>query len=399
MGQRRDGAQAASRWTPVLVALVFLVALNLRPAVTSVGPVLPRMAEELALSEPLQGLLGALPLLAFAVGSPLVHRLTRRTGVDVALLLALLLLAAGLALRSFTGLPGLWIGTVIAGLAIAVGNVLVPVVVRRDYRSRVAVATGFFTMFMTVAAATASGTAVPLADAWGWRDALAFWAIPALGVAAIWVVRMRIAPSPPSPLPKPGAVTVSVWRQPTAWFVTALMGLQSTSFYILVTWLPTIEAAAGIRDNAAGVHLSVYQLVGTVSGLTIPLLMRRTGSLVTAAVTASAPMLVAALGLLLAPGLPVLWVIFAGLSSGASLVVALTLIGVRGRTHAETTQLSGMAQAVGYLLAACGPVAAGWLAQASGGWQAPLVMLAVIATVQVVAAVLAGRDRPVSAAA
>lgn len=391
--QERSRA-AAIRWAPLLTALVFLVAINLRPAVTSVGPVLPRIGVDLGLSEPMQGLLGALPLLAFAVGSPLVHRLTRRTGIDVALLLGLVLIAAGIALRSFAGLPGLWIGTVVAGLAIAIGNVLVPVVVRRDYRKRVALATAFFTLFMTVAAATASGTAVPLADTAGWRGGLAFWAIPPLVIAAVWVVRMRVRPSAPSPLPQPGEVTASVWRQPTAWLVTAFMGLQSTAFYILVTWLPTIEAAAGIPDTAAGVHLSVYQLIGTVSGMSIPLLMRRPGgSMALAAVTASVPMLIAALGLLLAPGLPILWVVIAGLSSGSSLVVALTLIGLRGRTHAETTQLSGMAQAVGYLLAACGPIAAGWLAQASGAWSAPLVMLVILACAQTVAAVLAGRDR------
>ncbi|GAB2608355.1 CynX/NimT family MFS transporter [Pseudactinotalea suaedae] len=384
----------ATRWAPLLAALVFLVGINLRPAVTSVGPVLPRIGSDLGLSEPVQGLLGSLPVLAFAVGSPLVHRLTRRTGVDGALLLALVLIAAGIALRSFTGLPGLWIGTVVAGLAIAIGNVLVPVVVRRDYRTRVAAATGVFTMFLTLGAATASGTAVPLAEAWGWRGGLAFWAIPPLVIGVVWALRIRVSPSPPSPLPQPGEPTTSVWRQPTAWLVTAFMGLQSTAFYVLVTWLPTIEAAAGVPETTAGVHLSIYQLIGTVSGMTIPLLMRRRGSVVRAAVTASVPMVVAVVGMLTFPNLPVLWVLVAGLSSGASLVVALTLIGLRGRSHAETTQLSGMAQAVGYSLAAAGPVAAGWLAQVSGAWRAPLVMVAVLACLQTLAAVLAGRDRP-----
>lgn len=391
-GEHQLGSRM-TRWAPWFAAMVFLIALNLRAAITSVGPVLPRVGEDLALSEPMQGLLGALPLLAFAVGSPLVHRLTRRTGVDGALLLALLLIAAGLALRPFTGVPGLWLGTAVAGLAIAIGNVLVPVVVRRDYPARLALATGFFTMFMSLAAAVASGTAVPFADRWGWRTALAAWAVPPLLIAVAWAVRMRVSPSPPSTLPQPGEVTTSVWRQPTAWLVTAFMGLQSTAFYILVTWLPTIEVAGGVPDTAAGVHLSIYQVVGMVSGMAIPLLMRRPGSVVPATLTASVPMVVAAAGLLLAPGLPMLWVVAAGLSSGSSIVVALTLIGLRGRTHAETTQLSGMAQSVGYLLAAAGPVAAGALAQVSNGWHAPLGLLLALACTQTVIAVVAGRDR------
>src|SRR5690625_7449406 len=156
------------RWAPVLVALVFLVALNLRPALTSVGPLLPRIGEDLGLNEGMLGLLAALPLLAFALISPLVQHPARRFGMERSLLAALLLLAAGTVIRSYTGNAGLWAGTMIVGCAIAVGNVLVPTLVKRDYAGHVSLATGIYSACITVAASIASVVAVPLAGSYGW---------------------------------------------------------------------------------------------------------------------------------------------------------------------------------------------------------------------------------------
>lgn len=392
-------ASAGRRGQPgrasLLAALVFLVAVNLRPALTSVGPLLPQIGREEGLSETTQGLLGALPLVAFGLVSPLVHQASRRLGMERAILAALLVLAGGVVVRSYTGDAGLWVGTAIVGCAIAVGNVLVPTIVKRDYRAHVSRAIGLYSACITIAAAIASAVAVPLSHPAGWRGSLAVWALPALVVAAAWLPRTRTgtpaAAQPTIPAEHPD---VSVWRQPTAWLVTAFMGLQSTTFYVLVTWLPTIETSAGIPARQAGVHLFLYQLVGIASGLAIPGLMRRSGDQVVAAVTASAPMLLGIVGLVLAPGLSVVWVVIAGLGSGAALVVALSLISLRGCSHHETTQLSGMAQSLGYLLAAIGPVVAGALTERTGTWYPALVLLAGLATAQVAVAVLVGRDRP-----
>ncbi|GHH40007.1 CynX/NimT family MFS transporter [Lentzea cavernae] len=379
-------------WPAVLVALVFLVALNLRPALTSVGPLLPQIGGEAGLSEGAQGLLGALPLLAFAAISPLVTHPARRFGLERTLLAALVVLAIGTALRSVLGDAGLWIGTAVAGCAIAVGNVLVPTIVKRDYRDHVSMATGVYSACITVGASIASAVAVPLSHAAGWRGALAFWAIPALVVTALWLPRAWNAEPVVEP-PADSTAPVSVWRQPTAWLVTAFMGLQSTTFYVMVTWLPTVEMSAGVPAEQAGVHLFVYQIVGVASGLAIPRLMRRTDSQVAAAVTASVPMVVGVAGLLLLPAWSIVWAVVAGLGTGASLVVALTLISLRGQGQQGTTRLSGMAQSLGYLLAALGPVLAGLLAERTGTWTASLALVGVLAVVQVVVAVAAGRVR------
>ncbi|HEX7303739.1 MFS transporter [Lentzea sp.] len=391
MGER---AQAVRRgwWAAVLVASVFLVALNLRPALTSVGPLLPRIGDEAGLSEGAQGLLGALPLLAFAVVSPLVQHPARRFGVERSLLAALVVLAIGVVVRSGAGDAGLWIGTAVAGSAIAVGNVLVPTVVKRDYRDHVSMATGVYSACITVGASVASAVAVPLADGAGWRGALAFWAVPALVVAVLWLPRAWTG----GPVAEPaveGQAAVSVWRRPAAWLVTAFMGLQSTTFYVMVTWLPTVEISRGVPAAQAGVHLFVYQLVGVGSGLVIPRLMRRGDDVVAAAVTASVPMVAGVAGLVLVPAWSIVWAVVAGLGSGASLVVALSLISLRGRGQHGTTQLSGMAQSLGYLLAALGPVVAGLLAERTGTWTASLLVVGVLAVAQVAVAVAAGRPR------
>ena len=370
----------------LLVVAVASLAVNLRPALTSVGPVLPTISRELGLGEGTQGVLGALPLLAFAVVSPLVSRPARRFGAERVLMAALAGLAVGLAVRSWGGEAGLWLGTAVLGCAIAVGNVLVPSIVKRDHSSRVARATGLYTACINVGASVASVSAVPLARWAGWRVALGVWLVPAVLVGLLWWPRARAERADIRAGSSSVEPVVSVWRQPAAWLVTAFMGLQSTVFYVMVTWLPTIEISRGLPAAEAGVHLFVFQILGIVAGLTIPRLMRPQGQ-VLAAVMASVPMLVGAVGLIVWPAVGLVWAVCVGLGCGASLSVALSLIGLRGRTHHETTQLSGMAQSVGYLLAALGPVAAGVLAERTGGWTASLVMVAVLAVVQLAVAV------------
>ncbi|WP_051143521.1 MFS transporter [Acidipropionibacterium acidipropionici] len=202
-------------WGPVMAALVFLVALNLRPALTAVGPVLPRLGADLRIDEGAQGLIGSLPLLAFAAVSPVVHRVAARLGTDRTVLVAVVLLASGILIRSTTGVPGLWVGTVVVGSAIAVGNVLVPVIVRRDYPGRVSAATGVYSACITLAAALASVAAVPLADASGWRAALGVWALPAGLVALVWGGRCLRAPveSRPAAVASGTGAEGSLWRR------------------------------------------------------------------------------------------------------------------------------------------------------------------------------------------
>lgn len=362
------------------VALIYLVALNLRPAITSVGSLLPQLGSELQLSETAQGLLGSIPLLAFAVISPLVYRFSGRLGMERAIIIALTVLATGSVIRSYLGLGGLWLGTLLIGCAIGVGNVLVPAIVKRDFSNNVSRATGAYSACITVGAAIASAAAVPLAATIGWQGALVIWGLPVIIVGLLWLPRLKSATVV--------ATTTTVKRTPvsrqsTAWLVTAFMGLQSINFYFLVTWLPTIETQHGISEQQAGWHLFLFQVLGFIGALLIPKLMTNPRHYTPACLVASIPALVGMLGLLLLPACSLIWIIITGLGSGAALVTALSLISVKGCSPEETTQLSGMAQSMGYLFAAIGPLVAGALTQVTGSWTAAMLLIIILAALQV----------------
>lgn len=368
---------------------MLLVAANLRAAITSVGPVVDDIRAGTGLSRTALGLLGAVPLLTFAAVSPLVHRLSHRFGPDRTIFAALIVLVAGTLIRSQPG-PGvsLWLGTALLGGAIAVANVLLPAIVKR-VTTNVALLTSLYTSVMGGVAAVASGVSVALAGAGGWRLALGLWAVLGVPALALWLPRIR-PPAVPEPV---GAGGTSMWRSPVAWTVALYMAVQSTAFYLLITWLPSIEADAGVSAPVAGWHLFVFQIIGLAAGLLAgPVIRARADQRAIGAAT-GVFVLAALAALWLAPGVPLLWVTLAGISCGMSIVVALSFFGLRTRTAAETARLSGMAQGVGYLIAAGGPFGAGALHDATGGWTAPLLAAMVVAAAQIVLGVLAGRAR------
>lgn len=404
----------------LLAAMVFLVAMNLRPAIVAVGPLLGSLGSDLGWGESAQGFLAALPLLAFAAMSPLVRFITVRIGEDTAVLLALVFIAVGALLRSAGGSAVVWVGTLVVGCAIAVGNVLVPAIVKRDYAGHVSLATGVYSGCITAGSAIASLTAASMAAHWGgWRAALAFWSVPALVVAALWACRIlakrrmarggavagTAAPAASSADITPqssgllrdehganGATPTPLWRRPMTWWVTAFMGLQSAAFYTMSNWLPSVASSVGFDESSAGRQLFVFQVVGALSGLLIPRLMNVRGNQIIAALVASLPMVVAGLGWIAAPSLSMLWAVIGGCGQGAALVVALALIAMRGRTQAETVALSGIAQSLGYLLASIGPSLFGVLTEHTGGFLTPLVFFTVLAAMQCAVAFRVGRD-------
>jgi CP family cyanate transporter-like MFS transporter len=392
-------------WTTGL-AEVLLVAACMRPAITAVGPVLSRIGHSEGLSHVGLGLLSALPLIAFAGMSPVVHAPARRYGVERLILWALIALTAGIVLRSVGGAPGRWTGTLVVGIGVAVCNVLMPVVVRSGYAARIALVTGLYSAALSVAAAAASGVSLPLAGlggrAGGWRLSLGVWSLLTAGTALVWgrrvhrrartaavetvevqAVEVQGGGGPAAPVePAPER---SVWRTGSAWRITAFMGLQSTSFYVFVSWFPAIAVDRDVSASLAGWYLFAAQVVGIFSGLTLPLLLNRTSRQVSG-VAVSLPMALAAVGLVVAPGAMPLWVLCIGLSTGSALVLALSMIGLAARGSGHGAQLSGMAQAVGYGVAATGPVLAGYLRDATGSWDAALVLLAGVAVTQALVA-------------
>ena len=394
--------------TGLWVALIFLVSLNLRPAIAAVGPVLAQMGTDLAWGEGVQGVLTAIPLIAFAVVSPLVTFLARRIGIDRNRphRPADLGLADNILKQKHQDNRNHKNRNLLGCDHDAAKHVLVPVIAKRDYAGHVAMATGVYSGCITAGSATAGLLSAPLAQMWGgWRASLAFWSVPPLVVAVLWALRIlhnrkivvasaavRNSPSAQSARSQSSrGVFARVLRRPMTWYVTAFMGLQSSAFYTMSNWMPSISASIGYDASTAGVHLFIFQGIGIFSGLLIPKLMNVRGNQVCAALTASAPMFIAGLGMLLLPHLMPVWAFVGGCAQGASLVVALALIALRGRDSAETVVLSGVAQSFGYLIASLGPLMFGVLVQATGGHHVPLMVFTFVAFLQCVVAVIVGR--------
>lgn len=395
--------------TTLIIAGILLVAGNLRAALTTVGPVLSNLRDDLGLSSSAASFLVSLPLLAFAVVSPFVPRVALRLGLERTIAAALGVLAVGLVVRSTPPTVLLWVGTLLIGVAIAVLNVVLTSWVKRDFPTKIGQVTGAYSAVQSGFAAVASGVAVPVAGltGLGWRLPAAMWAGMALiAVGVLLPLTWREAgETTEEATDAPGLVSTDtghavhpgppLWRSLLAWQVAAFMGLQSTNYYVLITWLPSIEQDAGISDTTAGLHLVLFSIFGIGGSLGCSALLARLRNQQVLGACIALVLVVANLGIMLAPGATVVWACVAGIGGGSSIVFALSLFGMRARSHRTAASLSGMAQSLGYILAAVGPVAVGALHDATGSWTPPMAVLLVLSGCLVVAGLLAGRDRTV----
>jgi len=383
-----------TRGASFLIALL-IVAANLRPSLTGVGPLLKTIQDDLSLSATAAGLLSSLPLLAFAGFAPLAT-LARQHGPERILLAGLLGLIAGTLLRSEGSTAALFGGTLLLATGIAVINVLLPMLIKRHYPERVPTITTAYATTMGAIAALGSGVAVPLAHVLpgGWRSSLASSALLAVVAVVFWLPHLR----------SPGEATAGVrnaaasatphppWRTRLAWQVTSFMGLQSTMFYIAISWYPAILRDNGFSPSTAGWLLTLFQVAALLAGLPIPMLIRRFMDQRGLALTASLLVGLGTLGILLAPRAAVVWMIVLGIGAGPGLILALSFMGLRASNPTTAASLSLMAQSIGYLLAAFGPIAFGFVHDHVGGWTAALLLAIAISIVQGVCGMGAGRS-------
>jgi CP family cyanate transporter-like MFS transporter len=387
-------ARTYPRHLTLTAGAIVLTALNLRTAVASVPPLLDELRTDVPLSATAAGALTTLPVICMATGAPVAPRLARRIGTEAGVAALALTMAAGMLLRLVPGIVPLFAGTAVAGLGIALGNVLVPSLIKRDFPERqVGLVTGGYTMAISASGAIAAALTVPAEDAigHGWRPALAIWAVPAVAVAALWIPRIS-RPDPEAretPLP-------FLWRDRLAWQVTAFMGLQSLLFYSCLSWLPAIMRSEGIDRGAAGALLSVMLLTAIPTCLLIPVAASRARDQ-RAAIAVSLAVYAAGLaGLLVAPGsVPALWATLLGFAQGALLALAFLMFGLRAPDQEHAAQLSAMAQTVGYAVAAAGPLLLGALREATGSWTVPVALLLAVLVPLVAAGMAAGRARRV----
>lgn len=393
-GTARPG-RAGAGFHPVLIGLgLMLVAFNLRPALSSIGPLLPGIRAETGLSGAWAGALVTLPVLCLGVFGRLAPVLVRRIGPDAGVLAALVVLALGLALRGLGGLPLLFLGSVVAAAAIGIVGVILPGIVKRDFPDRAGLMTGLYTALLCLGAAAGAGFTVPARHALGlgWEGALMLWAAPALVAAALWLPFVRGRPMAAAG-PHPSG---RLWRDPLAWQVTAFMGLQSSLAYIVFGWLPAALVDRGFDIVAAGLVASVSALAQGALALLVPTLAaRRPDQRPWVILVVSLP-LVGFTGLLAGP-LAFAWgfALLLGLGLGGCFGLALTLIVLRAGDPRAAAELSAMAQGVGYCGAALGPFLVGIAHDLSGGWGLPAALYAGLCLAAASFGWLAARDRTV----
>ncbi len=381
------------RWL-LLLGLV-LVALNLRPALSSMAPLLGEVSASLGLSGTQAGLLTTLPVFCLGLFAPLAPLLARRLGSERVVLLILLVLAAGIGLRSHFGVAGLFAGSLVAGASIGIIGVLLPGIVKRDFARQAGMMTGVYTMALCLGAALAAGSSVPISKVLGghWQSGLGFWLLPALLAALVWWPQARTLHASH----KVAYRVRGLLKDPLAWQVTLFMGLQSSLAYIVFGWLPSILVGRGLSAEDAGLVMSGSIIVQLVSALTAPWFGTRGRDQRLAIAVVMALSMAGLFGCLYAP-LSGLWgwAVVLGLGQGGVFALALTLIVLRSRDAHVAANLSSVAQGVGYTIASLGPFAVGLVHDMTGGWSAVGWVFAFIGIAATIAGMGAGRSLQVN---
>lgn len=386
----------------LITILVILLACNLRAPITGVGSLIGVISEDFSLSSGAAGMLTTIPLLAFAVVSPMVAMLAEKLGAGKLLVISSAALAVGILIRWVSGGVGLFLGTGIIGAAIAVGNVLLPAIIKSSFPNRMESMTSLYTVIMQIVSAVSTAVSVPLSLVLGWKAALGVWLIPAaVALAFCFLTRsLRISQrSDPSQASDCFDVSVSkkrsLYKSSMTWWVTLYMGVQSMLFYSFIAWLSPMMQTAGYDSVLSGYLLSGYVIMGMAGSAALPLVTKKSRSHSQTGVLMGATYFLGALLMLLSLSLPVLLfpgIIICGFCSGTSISFAMTLFGLHTSNGQSASRLSAVAQSIGYLVAAIGPVVLGRIFDATKSWLLPMMILAAAAGFLIVAGKIVGRD-------
>ncbi len=406
--------QAASVRRPyeiiLLVVAVAAAGFNMRTAITSLPPLFPDLQIQLHLSPAALSLLAATPVICFGVVSAFAAWLNRRYGEEAILLVALILLTAGLLLRGAA--PGIMLfpGTALAASAIAVLNVLLSSMIKRRWPEHAGLLIGIYLTALSVGAILGSLLSVPVYRSSGGSVplALGLWAAPAALAALLWLPQLRYrtagtapaaastapaaASTAPAAAPAPARPSIQVYRYALTWHVTAFMGLQSLLYYAALSWLPTIFQDRGDSAVTSGNLLALMGVGNLTTSLIVPVLAHRSpgqrGLVVPSLIGTAAGLA----GSLWAPlGMAPFWVLVLGVSQGSCLSLAIFFMMARAPDAGVAASLSGFSQSVGYLVASAGPLLVGLLHTATGSWNVPVALMLVLCAAELAAGVLAGR--------
>lgn len=383
------------RW--LLIIGVILVGANLRVPLTSAGALVSFIRDDFGISNALAGAITTLPLIAFALLSPFAPKIANKIGMERTIAISLALLIIGILIRSAGAIELLFTGTLLVGLGIAVGNVLIPGIIKMNFPFKIGLMTGLYAIVMNVFGALGSGLSIPIATSgsFGWRGSLVIWSGLVLITLLIWLPQLMKKHDTKKKInnQKIGGML----RSPLAWKITVFMGAQSLIFYTLITWLPTILTANGYDIHLAGWGVFIFQFASIPFTFIIPVIADRMKNQVMLAFVCSGLILAGIIGLLAGLSeLSILWVVFLGIGNGSAFSLSMMFFTLRTKDGYEAAELSGMAQSLGYLLAAVGPVLVGGLQDITGSWTLPLAMMALFAIVMLIMGVASGKNKQVS---
>ncbi|BAK73055.1 MAG: CynX/NimT family MFS transporter [Arcobacter sp.] len=380
----------------VFLGIVF-VSFNLRAPITSVGPVIDLIQIKYNLNSSMAGFITTLPLLAFAIISPFVAKLNHKFGHGLTMFFGLLLIILGELIRSYTDIYGLFIGTAFIGIGIAIGNVLIPSVIKHKFKKNVGNVLSIYITSMCIFAALGSGLSIPMTEIWGWNTSLAIWTILTVFTLLIWLPQLK----------KSGEYnnsddlkieekmkSKSIWKSPLAWWVTLYMGTQSLLFYTLIAWIPSILLYKDFDAHFAGMMLLLFQLISLPATLLVPAIADkiRHQKLIATIIT-----LIYLVGMVIflfaiSKSSVIISMIFLGLGMGGTISLAIGFISLRTPHAKKAAELSGMSQSAGYLLAAVGPILIGFIYDLSKSWTIPILMLILLIILLIFFGLKAGRD-------
>ena len=363
----------------ILLGILF-ISFNLRAPITAVGSIVEMIQDEYALSNAAAGFITTLPLIAFAIVSPFVSTISGKIGHAKTMMIGLLFILAGEFCRSYTNAFGLFAGTAIIGIGIAIGNVIIPGIIKLHFSEKVGFVTSIYTSGMCIFAAVGAGVSIPLAKGMnlGWKNTLCVWAILTVVTILIWFPQtkekfVRVQK-------KAASKSGSIWKSPLAWWVTLFMGTQSLLFYSLVAWLPTIVMSKGLSQSFAGSMALLFQLMAIPATLIIPTLcdkfkdQRPLIYIVCAIYAIGMALFLTGSG----AGIITCAVVLMSLGMGGSISLSIAFISLRSPNSQKAAELSGMSQSAGYLLAAVGPILTGFIYDIKSSWTIPVTLFIIL---------------------
>ncbi len=362
-----------------------MIAFNLRPPITSIGPLISEIRSDTGLSNTALGMITTLPILAFGIISVFTPVFTRRFGTEGTMAMALVILTGGTLLRVIPGSFPLFAGTIILGVGIALGNVLLPGIVKKKFPEKTGLVTGIYSSVLGLGAALAAGVSVPLSEGagLGWRLSIGVWAITSFLALLVWLPQLRNNFQVVAKRSLKSSLN-QLSKSKVAWHVALFMGVQSFTFYIIITWLPEVLQDRGISAIHAGWLVSLCQGMGVVGTLVIPTWASRLRTQHLPVMILIALEVISLLGLMVPnTTLVTLWVSILGFSMGGSFGLALLFIVLRTRDTDSANELSGVSQSVGYTLAATGPAIFGALFDLTQTWTIPLGLLLVLSFIKI----------------